>query len=252
MSGLVDRLRAAGCVFAEDEARLLADTFSGAELERAVVRRVHGEPLEQILGFAQFGELRVRLLPGVFVPRQRSLVLVDAAMAGLPATATALDLCCGSGALGALVAARAPSATVYAADVDPVAVRCARLNLPADRVFEGDLFGAVPQALRGRLDVVLAHAPYVPTGRIALMPPEARDHEHRVALDGGPDGLDLLRRVLHDVPSWLEPGGRVLFECAPAQREEACDLAVGAGLAAEVVVDDEVGALVVVGSNPRL
>src|SRR5262249_59230848 len=106
--------------------------------------------------------------------------------------AVIVDLCCGTGALGAALAASVERAEVHAVDVDPAAVRCARRNVPGT-VYQGDLFEPLPSTLRGRIDILLANVPYVPTREIELMPAEARLHEDRVALDGGPDGQSLLR-----------------------------------------------------------
>lgn len=243
---LVAALRAAGCVFAEDEARLLmAEASSEAELMTWTARRMAGEPLEHIVGWAAFAGLRVAVDPGVFVPRRRSELLVRVACRE-PADVV-VDLCCGSGALGAAVAAEMPDAEVWAADSDPAAVRCARRNLPPDRVREGDLYDALPDELRGRVDLLVVNAPYVPSDDVATMPREARDHEHRVALDGGPDGLDVQRRVLAGAPAWLTPAGRVLVETSRAQAERTRGLMGAAGLSASVETDDEIGATVVIG-----
>lgn len=250
---VVTRLRAAGCVFAEDEARLLTEAApSRAELEAMVDRRVAGLPLEHVLGFAEFRGLRVAVDPGVFVPRQRTAYLVELAVPYVAPGAVVVDLCCGSGALGAAVADVVPDALVYAADLDPAAVACARRNLPADRVFEGDLYAALPGELRGRVDVLVVNAPYVPTGAIALMPPEARDHEPLVALDGGADGLDVQRRVAAGAPEWLAPGGALLLETSDRQAPTTLAAFERAGLSARVERDEEVGATVVVGvTAPR-
>ncbi|CAL9483342.1 Release factor glutamine methyltransferase [Actinosynnema sp. ALI-1.44] len=245
---VVTRLRAAGCVFAEDEARLLTEAApSPAELEAMVERRVAGLPLEHVLGFAEFRGLRVAVDPGVFVPRQRTAHLVELAVPYVRPGAVVVDLCCGSGALGAAVADAVPGALVYAADLDPAAVACARRNLPADRVFEGDLYAALPGGLRGRVDVLVVNAPYVPTEAIALMPPEARDHEPLVALDGGADGLDVQRRVAAGAPEWLAPGGALLLETSDRQAPTTLAAFERAGFTARVERDDEVGATVVVG-----
>jgi release factor glutamine methyltransferase len=245
---VVDRLRLAGCVFAEDEARLLlAAAGSPEELAALVERRVAGLPLEHLLGWAEFCGLRIAVEPGVFVPRRRTEFLVTEALALTAPGAVVVDLCCGSGAIGAALAAALPGITVHAADVDPRAVRCARRNLPAGRVHEGDLFGALPRDLRGRVDVLVANVPYVPTASIALMPPEARDHEPRVALDGGDDGLAVARRVIAATPHWLAPGGALLFETGERQAAAAVAAVAAGGLAARVTSDDERGATVVVG-----
>jgi release factor glutamine methyltransferase len=248
------RLRAAGCVYAEDEARLLVEaTRNESELERAVRRRERGEPLEVIVGWAEFCGLRIGVDAGVFVPRQRTALLVDVAVAGLPADrpGLTLDLCCGSGALGLAVAARA-SIDLIAAELDPGAVACASRNLKGvGEVFAGDLFEAVPIRYRGLIDVILANAPYVPTADIDLMPPEARLHEPRTALDGGADGLDLHRRIITGAASWLAPGGRLLIEVAERQVPAATDLMIAGRLRPEVHRDSARDALVVVGRHGR-
>jgi release factor glutamine methyltransferase len=247
---LVAALRGAGCVYAEEEAALLRSVAGSAgELEAMAARRVAGEPLEQVVGFAEVDGLRVAVAPGVFVPRLRSLALVRVATAGLGPGDVVVDLCCGTGALGALVLRDVPGVEVWAADLDPDAVACARRNLPPDRVLEGDLFAALPTGLRGRVAAVVCNAPYVPTAQIAAMPAEARDHEHRIALDGGSDGLDLHRRVLAEAPGWLVPGGRVLLETSVRQSPATAALARAAGLAAEVVRDEEVDGTVVVATR---
>jgi len=246
---LVGALRAAGCVFAEDEAALLAaEALSAEHLAELVARRVAGEPLEQVLGWAEFRGLRVAVEPTVFVPRLRTGIVVAQAVALLRPGGVAVDLCCGVGAIGAAIAAEAPAGVeVYAADLDPVAVRCARRNLPPDRVFEGDLYDALPDSLRGRVDVLAVNAPYVPTDAIATMPPEARDHEARVALDGGADGLDVQRRVAAGAVEWLVPGGHLVIETSSSQAAYTVEAFERAGLDARVVTDDEIDGTVVVG-----
>ncbi|WP_040338375.1 putative protein N(5)-glutamine methyltransferase [Candidatus Blastococcus massiliensis] len=245
---VIDRLRAAGCVFAEEEAELLlAATSSSAELEELVRRRVGGEPVEQLVGWVAFDGLRIALEPGVFVPRRRTELLAAEAAALLGPGSIVVDLCCGSGAVGAALLAREPDLLLHAADLDPAAVRCARRNLPGVPVHEGDLFGALPPDLRGRVDVLVANVPYVPTAAVALMPPEARDHEARMALDGGDDGLAVARRVVSGARGWLTAGGSVLFEAGETQVTGAVELVAGAGLRPRVVTDDERGGTVVVG-----
>ena len=246
-------LRAAGCVFAEDEARLLvAAAGTAAELDALVDRRVAGEPLEHILGWVEFSGLRITVAAGVFVPRRRTEVLVEAAVGLAWSGAVVVDLCCGSGALGVAVATAVDGVELHAADVDPAAVDCARGNVArvGGHVHAGDLYAAIPPALRGRVDLLLANVPYVPSDAIALMPPEARLHEARVALDGGVDGLDVARRVIARAPLWLAPGGSLLFETSQDQASAAAAVAAGAGLVARVVTDDDRGATVVVASQP--
>jgi release factor glutamine methyltransferase len=250
---VVRRLRAAGCVFAEDEARLLLrEARTADELETLVGRRVAGEPLEHVLGWAEFAGLRIAVGPGVFVPRRRTEVLVEEAAALAAPGAVVVDLCCGSGALGVAVASAVGEVELHAADVDPAAVACARTNVGrvGGRVYAGDLYAALPPSLRGGVDLLLANVPYVPSEAIELMPPEARLHEARVALDGGRDGLDVARQVIAGAPHWLAPGGSLLFETSEAQAETAAATVAAAGLAARVVSDDDRGATVVVGRRP--
>jgi release factor glutamine methyltransferase len=246
-SDVVHRLRAAGCVFAEDEAALLLE--AGGDLDALVARRVAGEPLEQVLGWAEFCGLRLAVAPGVFVPRQRTRLLVREAVALARPGSVVLDLCCGTGAVGVAVAAAVGSVELHAADVDPAAVACARRN-GAGSVHEGDLYEALPAALRGRVDVLVANAPYVPTGAIALMPPEARDHEARAALDGGDDGLDVHRRVAAGAPDWLAPGGALLVETSRGQAPGTLAAVRAAGLTGRVVTDEDLAGTVVVGQVP--
>jgi release factor glutamine methyltransferase len=241
-------LRAAGCVFAEEEAALLAAAApDGDALAALVRRRAAGEPVEQVVGHADFAGVRVRLRSGVFVPRVRSELLVRVAAERAAEDAVVVDLCCGSGALGLAVARRRPGVTLHAADVDPVAVACARDNLGGDRVHQGDLFDALPADLRGRVDVLLANVPYVATRHLALLPAEARDHEPRTALDGGDDGLGVFRRVVAGAPGWLAPGGMLLSEITGAQVPAATAAVRAAGLRAAVVDDDDLEARVVTG-----
>src|SRR6266566_4798700 len=151
-SGIVTRLRAAGCVFAEDEARLLiAAARTPAELDAMVGQRVAGLPLEQVLGWAEFCGLRITVAPGVFVPRRRTEFLVRQAVALARPGDVIVDLCCGAGAIGAALAAAVEGVEVYAADIDPAAVRCARRNLPGGRVYQGDLYEPLPAGLTGRV-----------------------------------------------------------------------------------------------------
>ncbi|MFI9720819.1 putative protein N(5)-glutamine methyltransferase [Streptomyces sp. NPDC052396] len=248
LSSIITQLRTAGCVFAEDEAELLASAAgSPAELAALADRRAAGFPLEQVLGWAEFGGRRIAVDPGVFVPRRRTEFLVEQAAGLLAPGAVLLDLCCGTGALGAALAAGRTDLELYAADIDPAAVRCARRNLAplGGRVYQGDLFGPLPGTLRGRVDVLLANVPYVPTADIAFLPAEARDHEARVALDGGADGLDVLRRVAAGAPHWLAPGGRLLFETSRRQRETAITVITSAGLTATVATCEDRDATVV-------
>ncbi|MFG2039566.1 putative protein N(5)-glutamine methyltransferase [Dactylosporangium sp. NPDC048998] len=249
-AALVTRLRAAGCVFAEEEAdRLLAAATDAAALESMVARRVAGVPLEHVLGHADFAGVRLVVTDGVFVPRHRTELLTATARTLVRDGATVLDLCCGTGALGLVVARGFAGVRLLAADIDPAAVACARRNLAGltAEVFEGDLFAPLPPGLRGRVDVLLANVPYVPTAEIAFLPEEFRVHEARAALDGGADGLDVLRRVAAQAPGWLAPGGALLTEAGTAQLDAAHALLRAAGLHPVTVTDEETETNVVVG-----
>ena len=249
MSGeVVARLRAAGCVFAEDEGAILIEAAAApAELAVMVERRVSGEPIEQIVGWAEFCGLRIAIEPGVFVPRRRTEFLVEQAASVLAPKAVVLDLCCGAGAIGAALLAQSPNISLHSADVDEVAVACARRNLETP-VYEGDLYEPLPLTLKGNIDVIVANVPYVPSDEIALMPAEAREHEPLTSLDGGADGLDLLRGVAAGAPGWLGPGGHLLIETSERQAAAAVQAFEIHGLRTRVARDDERGATVVIGT----
>ena len=252
-SAIVTRLRSAGCVFAEDEAELLISAAATpAQLAAMVDRRASGLPLEQVVGWADFCGLRIAVDPGVFVPRRRTEFLVSQAVALAPPRPVIVDLCCGSGAVGAALAAALDPAELHAADIDPAAVRCARRNLTAagGRVYSGDLFEPLPAALHGHVDILTANVPYVPTGEVALLPAEARLHEARVALDGGGDGLDVLRRVAAQASLWLAPGGSMLVEISERQESEACDTTGRGGLVPRVARSAELAVAVLIASKP--
>ena len=239
MAPIVRALRAAGCVFAEEEAQLLVSSApTPADLTTLVARRVAGLPLEQVLGWAEFCGQRIAVDPGVFVPRRRTEYLArvatmlgwQAARPGEPVVV--LDLCCGTGAVGAAVAAALGDAELHAADVDPAAVRCARRNVAAasGQVYEGDLYDPLPGALRGRVDVLTANVPYIPAGEIALLPPE------------------LLRRGAAAAPQWLAPGGSVLSEVSQRQAVPAREAFAASGLGTRITSSEDVDATVVVGT----
>jgi release factor glutamine methyltransferase len=250
---VVTRLRAAGCVFAEDEARLLFSAArTSADLAAMVDRRVAGVPLEQILGWAEFCGLRITVDPGVFVPRRRTEFLVSEAAALAQSRAVVVDLCCGSGAVGVALAAALDGVELYAVDIDPAAARCARRNVAAGgQVYEGDLYEPLPATLRGRVDSLVANAPYVPTRDVVLLPPEARIHEPRAALDGGTDGLDVQRRVIAAAAAWLAPGGHVLIETSERQAPQIVQTFARSGLIPRVAGSQELSATVVIGVAPR-
>jgi release factor glutamine methyltransferase len=246
-SSVVITLRAAGCVFAEDEARLLISAAADPhELVGLVSRRVAGEPLEQILGWAEFCGLRIALEPGVFVPRRRTEFLAGVAIALALPGAVVVDMCCGSGAIGAVLTESVDRVEVHAVDIEPAAVRCARRNLPNAQVYQGNLYAPLPDRLRGTVNVLVANVPYVPTEEIGLMPPEARLYEPRVALDGGADGLELVRRVSAELLDWLAPDGSFLVETSRRQASEVVRILTAAGLTPRVAGSEALDATAVI------
>lgn len=250
---IVERLRAAGCVWAEDEAALLeAAAGTSAGLEDLVARRVGGEPLELVLGWVAFLGRRLAVAPGVFVPRRRTELLarttLDHVASRSPEPVVVVEMCCGVAPVAACLDRVA--AEVHAADLSPAALACARRNAPAAALHLGDLFRALPADLLGRVGVLAANAPYVPTDRLASMPPEARDHEPRSALDGGVDGVDLHRRLAAGAGEWLAPGGVLLVETSDAQAGLTTAAIRDAGLDPRVERDDDLEGCVAVGVRP--
>jgi release factor glutamine methyltransferase len=256
-------LAAAGCVSAAAEADWLLEEATDPEgsgsgeprggvpvrqeaLRAMVTRRVAGEPLQYVIGWAPFGRLRLAVGPGVFVPRPETEGLADRAasrLRTLPSPRTAVDLCTGSGAIACYLASEAPGTRVLATELDPGALAWARVN--ADRygveLLAGDLDAPLPPELAGRVDVVCANVPYVPSEAIATLPTDVRDHEPRLSLDGGPDGLGLFRRLAERAGHWLAPGGWLYCEIGEDQAEEAAALLTAAGLAEVAVHQDLVG-----------
>lgn len=258
---ITSTLRSAGCVFAEDEARLLIGAAQNpTQLAELVRRRVAGMPLEYLVGWAEFAGLRIAVQPGVFVPRRRTEFLarqaadlvVQACQGHLPADqarAVVVDLCCGSGAVGAKLLAAASAIELHAVDFEPTAVRCARANLAgAARVYAGDLYQPLPASLRGRINVLVANAPYVPTDAIELLPAEARKYEPTVALDGGADGLEVQRRIAAGATRWLAPGGHLLVETSDRQASQSADIFASNGLVPRVSRCEDLTATVVIGT----
>lgn len=257
LAPIVSALRAAGCVFAEDEAQLLvAEAPDSETLAEWVDCRISGMPLEHILGWADFCGERIAVDPGVFVPRRRTELLVHQVVGllrrdrPLSPHPVVVDLCCGSGAVGTALARLYPEVELHSADIDPAAVNCARRNVDAvgGRVYQGDLFAALPPQLQGRVRILAVNAPYVPTEAIKTMPPEARLYESRAALDGGDDGLDFHRRVAVGARKWLVPDGHLLIETSGQQSGRTAGIVAEAGFTVRTVHSDELGGTVVVGA----
>lgn len=244
-SAVVERLVSAGCVAALEEAGELLDAAPDADvLEAWLGRREQGEPLAWITRRSVFCGLVLHAAPGVFVPRPQTEELARRAAACLPAAGRAVDLCTGTGAVAAFLSAAVPDATVVAVDVDPRAALCARRNgVPV-------LVADVDAPLRpGVFDVVTAVAPYVPTAAIALLPGDVRRYEPHAALDGGEDGLDVLRRVVTAASRLLRGGGRLLVELGASQDEALTPAMSAAGFGDMTAWADAEGALRGVGAR---
>lgn len=239
---VVDALRRAGCVAAEEEATELwaAGDQDGHRVEAMVERRGRGEPLAWITGRAEFAGLELIIHPGVYVPRWQSEPMAVRAAELLPTRGRGLDLCTGSGAVAAVLSARQPAATVLATDADQAAVVCARANGVDAR--PGDLDDTVPPGWAGTVDVLTAVVPYVPAEEMHLLDRDSRDYEPAAALDGGPGGLRFLSRVIRRAPRWLRPAsGVVLVELGGDQAEGLAPILADAGLAVRDIGRDSDG-----------
>jgi release factor glutamine methyltransferase len=214
------RLADAGFLAAADEAAELLEAAAGdrSRLEAMVARRSTGEPLAWITGRVVFCGLRLGIAHGVYVPRWHTEALAARAARRLPEHGLAIDVCCGSGAIAAVLLARRPGARVLATDRDPRAVACARANGVDART--GDLFQELPDDLRGAVDVVTGVVPYVPTDELRLLQRDTLTFETTLAYDGGADGLAIMRRAVAGAGRWLRPGGALLLELGGGQAAE--------------------------------
>ncbi len=225
---LVARLRAVGCVFAEEEAAEIRRVVGDGEqrADAVVTARAAGIPLEHALGVALFAGVEIEVGPGVFVPRARAEILVDTAVAARSDARIVVDLGTGSGALAAALATRLPRAEVHGVDLDAGALtyavrNAARYNFT---VRDGDWWDALPHELRGRVDLAVAYLPHVPTARLADISGDYRTHEPDLSVAGGPDGLDALRAVLAGLDDWLAPDGILVTLVAQEQLGTATKL----------------------------
>jgi release factor glutamine methyltransferase len=217
---IVSVLARGGCVAPAEEAEALfrASSEGVGGIDELVARRLQGEPLAWITGSVLFCGVRILVDPGVFVPRPHTKPMAQRAVALLPAAGIGVDLCTGSGAVAAVLCSAHPRATVVAIDIDPLAVACARRN--GVNALVGDLDESLPPSLRGRVDVMTAVVPYVPTEELAFLPRDVLANEPRRALDGGPRGTRLLGRAAEAAARWLCPGGSVLLELGGDQAGE--------------------------------
>jgi release factor glutamine methyltransferase len=241
VEGLAALLASAGFVAAEEEAdELLARAAGDAELLDSLVRRrLVGEPLAWITGSVAFCGLKIRVDPGVYVPRWQSEPLARRAVERLPANGAAIDLCTGSGAMAKTMIAGRPGARVVASDVDERAVTCATAN--GVEVYLGDLFAPLPRTLEGRVDVVVGVVPYVPTPALPLLQRDTFAFESPLSYDGGRDGTEILRRVLIDSPRFLRRGGALLLELGGEQAGALGDDLARLGYVDVAVLSDEEG-----------
>jgi release factor glutamine methyltransferase len=213
---------------AEADVLLRASSEGVGPIDELMARRLRGEPLAWITGSVRFCGTRTLVDPGVFVPRPHTEALARRAVSLLPAEGIAVDLCTGSGALAVVLGSAHPWASVVATDVDPVAVACARRN--GVRALVGNLDEPLPRAIRGRVDVMAAVVPYVPTEELHLLQRDALAHEPRHALDGGLRGTKVLVQAAEAAPRWLQPGGTVLLEIGGDQAGELATTLTQAGL----------------------
>jgi release factor glutamine methyltransferase len=220
LARVIRALAEGGCVAPDAEAHALfrAVGEGAGPIEDLIDRRLRGEPLAWITGSVDFCGIRVNIDSGVFVPRPHTQALAARAVSLLPDAGIAVDLCTGSGAVAAVLGSARPRATVLAVDIDPIAVACARRN-DVDAV-AGDLDEPLPSSFRGRVDVMTAVVPYVPTDELRLLPRDVLAHEPRRALDGGPEGTVLLRRAAEAAARLLRVGGNVLLEIGGDQARE--------------------------------
>jgi release factor glutamine methyltransferase len=216
VSRVVERLRAAGCVAAEEEAHdLLGTAPDPRTLEAWLTRRERGEPLAWITGGLEFCGRWLHVAPGVYVPRIQSEALARRATRLLSDHARVADLCTGAGAIAAHIRAEVPTTAVIGIDVDPNAVACAVRNGVSALVGDLDL----PLQPDHTFDVVTAVPPYVPAGDLRLLPADVQRYEPRAALEGGADGLVVARRVVAAAGRLLRPGGWLLIELGGKQDE---------------------------------
>jgi release factor glutamine methyltransferase len=271
VAAVTQRLGAAGITAAASEARWLVEHVrstapgggAGAtlaagplreELEALVRRRVGREPLQLLLGRWPFRTVELELAAGVFVPRPETEVVAGVAIEQArrrgPAPVVA-EPCTGTGAIACSLLAEVPGAEVYATDRDPAAVDLARRNLAAvlaaatttgrGEVLEGDLLAPLPERLRGRLDVLVANPPYLPSGDRDVLEPEVLHHDPPAALFGGADGHEVVDRLLAAAPRWLRPGGAVVVEIDDRRGAAASEAARAAGLQQVRLVVDLTG-----------
>ena len=197
-----------------------------ARAERLIRRRENGEPIQYILGSAPFRGLEFEVGPGVLIPRPETELLVELALSLLPNDDfTLLDWGTGSGCIAASILLERPRARALMAERNPQALACAWRNLRRHEVLGRSLLlhSQAPEDLPvvAECDLVVSNPPYIPTEALAGLMREVRDFEPRMALDGGPDGMDCYRALFLHAPHWLKPSGFLLLEVGDAHQAEA-------------------------------
>ena len=253
-------MSAAGCISSLAEAELAIRRLAGdsadpereltpaelAAIEAYIQRRRDGDPPHYILGGCEFMGHWIRLDETAYIPRPWTEAMVRRGVASLlnaGEPTVAIDLGTGSGAIARVIADSAPGCHVWGLDIDERSLRWARINTATASnvtVLRSDLFAAIPQELAGHVDLAIGSLPYVPSGEIATLPRDYREHEPMVALDGGPDGLAVDQRALGEAIRWLRPGGVVLLELGHRQGTALSAHASSIGFSdAKVHLDDE-------------
>ena len=225
-------------------------TLSHSEVGRYrqfVKRRLDGAPVQYITGIAAFRHLELQVDEAVLIPRPETEVLVDVALQQLEGrdAPKVLDMGCGSGAVGISVALESPSAQVLAVDISHRALRVTRGNAERNRVGErvraiaGDLFACLNGDPGAGFDLIVSNPPYVASPELLALPPEVRDFEPRLALDGGEDGLDFYRRLAADAPRFLAPRGSLVLEVGDGQSLRVMEILGCGGRFADIVCFDD-------------
>ncbi|MGC8560062.1 MAG: peptide chain release factor N(5)-glutamine methyltransferase [Phycisphaerae bacterium] len=209
------------------------------ELFRSLVkRRKEHEPVAYLTGRAWFYSLELRVSSDVLIPRPDTETLVEQAITALRNSSSprprVLDLCTGSGCAALAIAKNCPATQIVATDISPAALAIAQANALhvglSDRVVfrQGDLFDALPPD-DAPFNLITANPPYIGTGLIDALAPEISRHEPRLALDGGDDGLQIIRRIIEGAPEHLVAGGWLLMETAFDQTQQVSELVMRTG-----------------------
>ncbi|CAH2031853.1 peptide chain release factor N(5)-glutamine methyltransferase [Trichlorobacter ammonificans] len=227
--------------------------LSGDELATAralVSRRGRREPLQHILGTQEFDGLSFAVTPDVLIPRHDTETLVEQVLLRVPGARSILDIGTGSGCIAVSLAKRLPEAAVTAVDISPDALAVARHNAAQHGTAVEFLQGSLFQPVAGRsFDLIVSNPPYIPSTDLEGLQPEVRNFEPRLALDGGPDGLDAYRQIVADAPQHLTRGGWLLLEVGAGQATDVTVLLAESGFAATIVATDPAGIERVVGGR---